>query len=531
MLHLTLGYLHDSFAAAGAPEPSIIDRMFRGHLLNTVTCSNCGHQARRTEPFVDLPLAVPTTTDPVDLQDLILGFFATDSLDGASASYRCDKCHQRTKATRTTAIAQYPEHLILNLKRVHVFRGGYRKNDSPVILPTQPISLAQYAGGPAADALRLRTGASPPTPPATVGAATQGAAPTGNASAGMAALRKAVAAGSPIYDLKAVVSHKGSSMSSGHYFAQCVDLTGSWHTFDDQRVRPTPFTAFSPSREAVILLLERRFSPAQHAARQVVLSCLETPAQTPAGVIPLDAEWTARALSLSHPGPVPSPVLPTAPWPKAVLPYGIRGDVAVSRHAFTALTALYGFDPRPPRRPEDDAATSSTPPSLGASSFSNAAPADRTTWAAEVQAAHEASFMPAADSTCALLSPSWLRLFDSWLADVSSEPPGPVPAHVGPDDPIAVPAATVAVVSKYHGFFAQPRVVASATDPSPAHLPFRVRLVGASAVRGRIPVVYEAEESDFTAVGNDVAIQTYFPFGDSEMEPSESSEDAVLVLP
>ncbi|KAJ1487277.1 hypothetical protein T484DRAFT_1889440 [Baffinella frigidus] len=168
-----------------------ISQIFGGTIRSQVMCGNCKHPSNTHDHITGLELEVASG----GLIESLAKFTAPEKLGMANA-YLCEKCKQKTQATKRIAIWTLPNVLVLQLKRfsfVHMQTGG--KISRHVAFP-EVLDMREYLTDPS------RGGG-----------------------------------GNTVYDLYATLIHKGSSANSGHYFA---DVKGEkqWFRMDDDTVHP-----------------------------------------------------------------------------------------------------------------------------------------------------------------------------------------------------------------------------------------------------------------------------------------------------
>ncbi|DBA82653.1 TPA: hypothetical protein ACH3X1_006898 [Trebouxia sp. C0004] len=190
-------------------DNSPITDLFGGQLQSTVHCQKCKGNFTMYEPFWDLSLPIVKEgkggigawlsgkKDPTSIQDCLQAFTSDELLQG-DESFKCEKCGEKTQATKRLRIFRLPKVLLLHIKRFKYSGSSREKLTNNVSFPVKGLKLSQFVSDVSSPA-------------------------DSNAS----------------YDLYAVSNHYGS-MAGGHYTAACrVGLTGGreqWYSFNDDAV-------------------------------------------------------------------------------------------------------------------------------------------------------------------------------------------------------------------------------------------------------------------------------------------------------
>jgi ubiquitin C-terminal hydrolase len=213
-------------------------RHFQGALETTLTCVACGAKsAASRETFRHVSLDLPAEeasgangkngAGPADLRALLAAYFADERVERRCDAPGCDG----TAATLARRVAEAPEVLVAHLKRFRcetrtrgggfvgggVQSGGAGSRDDERVSQMTPRLVAHKAVG-------------------RVAVPEEASLPASGASPGAR------------YALRAVVSHVGPSLESGHYVARVkvrgvsaagegeAGGGGAWATFDDEEV-------------------------------------------------------------------------------------------------------------------------------------------------------------------------------------------------------------------------------------------------------------------------------------------------------
>lgn len=190
-------------------DNSPITDLFGGQLQSTVHCQKCKGNFTMYEPFWDLSLPIVKEgkggigawlsgkKDPTSIQDCLQAFTSDELLQG-DESFKCEKCGEKTEATKRLRIYRLPKVLLLHIKRFKYSGSSREKLTNNVSFPVKGLKLSQFVSDVSSPA-------------------------DSNAT----------------YDLYAVSNHYGS-MAGGHYTAACrVGLPGGreqWYSFNDDAV-------------------------------------------------------------------------------------------------------------------------------------------------------------------------------------------------------------------------------------------------------------------------------------------------------
>ncbi|XP_020226068.1 ubiquitin carboxyl-terminal hydrolase 26 isoform X2 [Cajanus cajan] len=172
---------------------TIVQDLFRGSVSHVTTCSRCGRDSEassKMEDFYELELNVKGLKS---LDESLDEYLTVEELNGDN-QYFCESCKTRVDATRSIKLCTLPKVLNFQLKRY-------------VFLPktTTKKKITSAFSFPAELDMRYR----------------------------MSELSQF----DLVYDLSAVLIHKGTGANSGHYIAHIKDVnTGQWWEFDDEHV-------------------------------------------------------------------------------------------------------------------------------------------------------------------------------------------------------------------------------------------------------------------------------------------------------
>ncbi|XP_021899831.1 ubiquitin carboxyl-terminal hydrolase 26 [Carica papaya] len=172
---------------------TIVQDLFRGSVSHVTTCSKCGKDSEassKMEDFYELELNVKGLKS---LDESLDDYLNLEELNGDN-QYFCESCNMRVDATRSIKLRTLPSVLNFQLKRC-------------VFLPKTTMKKKITTAFSFPGELDMQRRLSEPTEMEL------------------------------IYDLSAVLIHKGTAVNSGHYVAHIKDEnTGQWWEFDDEHV-------------------------------------------------------------------------------------------------------------------------------------------------------------------------------------------------------------------------------------------------------------------------------------------------------
>ncbi|KAK9809511.1 hypothetical protein WJX73_006526 [Symbiochloris irregularis] len=189
----------------------LVPQLFKGMSVYETICNTCGQPSegsRRPMGFYELDVQVRAQNTLEHALETLLG---AEELAGDN-QYRCESCACKRNATRQMRIRALPPHLCLSLQRF-VFNmktltrvKAADKISFPLEMDLSGLVTPASMGGPQAN--------------------------------GHAHHHHNNSAGEQLYDLAAILIHKGGSATSGHYVAHVREEgTGRWWRFDDESVR------------------------------------------------------------------------------------------------------------------------------------------------------------------------------------------------------------------------------------------------------------------------------------------------------
>lgn len=187
---LFMSLLEDTLSKQTNPNVrEIIQKQFCGQYAYVTVCNQCGRESKLLSKFYELELNIQGHKI---LTDCITEFLKEEKLEGDNR-YFCESCQSKQNATRKIRLLSLPPTLNLQLMRfVFDRQTGHKKKLNtyigfPEILDMQPF------------------------------------------------VEKT--AGNYVYELSAVLIHRGVSAYSGHYIAHVKDpQTGEWYKFNDEEI-------------------------------------------------------------------------------------------------------------------------------------------------------------------------------------------------------------------------------------------------------------------------------------------------------
>ncbi|KAL2521363.1 Ubiquitin carboxyl-terminal hydrolase 26 [Forsythia ovata] len=189
---------------------TVVQDLFRGGVSHTTKCSKCGNESEassKIEDFYELELNVKGLKS---LDESLDDYLSIEELEGDN-QYLCEACVTRVNATRSIKLRSLPAVLNFQLKRcVFLPNTTMKKKITSAFCFPGELNMAQRLSEHSHKDL--------------------------------------------MYDLSAVLIHKGSAVDSGHYTAHIKDEnTGEWWEFDDEQVSKLgqqPFGGSASTREA-----------------------------------------------------------------------------------------------------------------------------------------------------------------------------------------------------------------------------------------------------------------------------------------
>ncbi|XP_053546203.1 ubiquitin carboxyl-terminal hydrolase 48 [Bombina bombina] len=187
---LFMSLLEDTLSKQKSPDvKNIIQKQFCGQYAYVTVCNQCGRESKLVSKFYELELNIQGHKQ---LTDCISEFLKEEKLEGDNR-YFCENCQSKQNATRKIRLLNLPPTLNLQLMRFIFDRQtGHKKKLNTYIGFSEILDMNPYLE---------QTG------------------------------------GNCVYELSAVLIHRGVSAYSGHYIAHVKDpQTGEWYKFNDEEI-------------------------------------------------------------------------------------------------------------------------------------------------------------------------------------------------------------------------------------------------------------------------------------------------------
>lgn len=120
---------------------SIISDLFVGMYLGKIVCSTCNYISFLYEPFNMLTLEIADNQLNLykSLEQCIDNFLKTEEVE-----YTCDKCKNKTTATKKLSIFNMPEKLIIHFKRFKFINGRTAKLNNLIKFPIENVYFNEF---------------------------------------------------------------------------------------------------------------------------------------------------------------------------------------------------------------------------------------------------------------------------------------------------------------------------------------------------------------------------------------------------
>lgn len=195
-LTLLLSLLERSLSHSKVPKGrTVVQDLFRGSISHVTRCSVCGRDSEassKMEDFYELELNIKGLDN---LDESLDDYLNEEKLRGEN-QYFCESCGRRVDATRFIKLHKLPAVLNFQLKRcVFLPKTTTKKKITSVFRFPSQLNMSQRLCDSSSCESEL------------------------------------------MYDLSAILIHKGTAVNSGHYVAHIKDeYSGCWWEFDDEHV-------------------------------------------------------------------------------------------------------------------------------------------------------------------------------------------------------------------------------------------------------------------------------------------------------
>uniref|UniRef100_A0A3B4TXF5 Ubiquitin carboxyl-terminal hydrolase 48 n=1 Tax=Seriola dumerili TaxID=41447 RepID=A0A3B4TXF5_SERDU len=188
---LFLSLLEDTLSKQKNPNlQNVIQRQFCGQFSYVTVCNQCGRSSALPSRFYELELNIQGHKN---LTECVTEFLKEEKLDGENR-YFCESCQSKQSATRRIKLHSLPPTLNLQLMRfVFDRQTGHKKKLNTFISFPEQLDMGPFLEGKPDQKC--------------------------------------------VYELSAVLIHRGISAYSGHYIAHVKDArTGDWYKFNDEEI-------------------------------------------------------------------------------------------------------------------------------------------------------------------------------------------------------------------------------------------------------------------------------------------------------
>ncbi|KAJ8301407.1 hypothetical protein KUTeg_020394 [Tegillarca granosa] len=218
---LFLCLLEDALSQQDVSVRNVIQQQFRGDYAYVTTCSKCGNSSERLSEFYELDLNI---RGHKTLEESILDFLGEEKLDGDN-QYMCSHCSSKQNAKRAIQLKNLPPVLNLQLLRfVFDKKSGHKKKLNSFIQFPEVLDMGKILEKSKSKAGNQKSDDK------------EGTSSNEQCSSSSAEQSSSVYQnGNNIYDLKAVLIHRGPTAYSGHYTAH-IKKNDVWYKFNDEEV-------------------------------------------------------------------------------------------------------------------------------------------------------------------------------------------------------------------------------------------------------------------------------------------------------
>ncbi|GAB2222929.1 hypothetical protein Droror1_Dr00017061 [Drosera rotundifolia] len=193
---------------------TVVQDLFRGSVSHVTRCSMCQQDSEassKLEDFYELELNVKGLKS---LDDSLVDYLSVEALNGDN-QYYCESCGTRVDATRCIKLRALPPVLNFQLKRcVFLQKTTAKKKITSTFSFPRLLDMGKRLAQPSDSQM--------------------------------------------VYELSAVLIHKGTAVNSGHYVAHIKDeITGHWWEFDDEQVSSLGHHPFGEGKSGVVCMPDK----------------------------------------------------------------------------------------------------------------------------------------------------------------------------------------------------------------------------------------------------------------------------------
>lgn len=143
---------------------SVVTDLFAGQLRSVLVCGVCGYKSRAFDPFWDLSVPIPKSSQVKErrfgmalnfgssssesnvkcgIEQCLSAFCAPETLAGSEAAY-CKKCKEHRSCTKQMHVFRCPPVLVIHIKRFSYSMFRRDKLTTCISFPTQSLDMSPY---------------------------------------------------------------------------------------------------------------------------------------------------------------------------------------------------------------------------------------------------------------------------------------------------------------------------------------------------------------------------------------------------
>jgi ubiquitin C-terminal hydrolase len=208
----------------GTSQENLINDLYQGEMKDYVRCQECGHESSRADKYLDIPLVIKGFGESKaikSVEEALFKFVEPEVLSGDN-QYSCEKCSKKVNALKGLKFTKFPYVLTLQLKRFDFDYQTMRriKLNNKVTFPhvlDMNLVLDGYVPRPESDEELLDK-------------------ELDYKRRVQQEIERALMHGPYVYELYAVLVHRGSALG-GHYYAYIKNMDDAqWFDFNDSSV-------------------------------------------------------------------------------------------------------------------------------------------------------------------------------------------------------------------------------------------------------------------------------------------------------